>query len=170
MDVFSVLGSVAPTLGKAISGDMGGAVNEALKAFGIESGDKSDLENALTGATPEQLAELKKIDTDYQKRLAELNIDLEKIYADDRSSARTMSTETRDILVPILASVLIIGTFLITWALFRIQIPPDNKDTLFMVLGVVIGYSGNVVTFYFGSSNSSQKKNEIISRISGSRG
>ena len=170
MDVFSILGSVAPTLGKAISGDMGGAVNEALKAFGIVSGDKGALEKALKSATPEQLAELKRIDSDYQKRLAELDIDLEKIYADDRASARIMYSQTRDVLVPILASILILGTFLITWALFRIQIPPDNKDTLFMVLGIVIGYGGNVVTFYFGSSNGSQRKNEIISRISGSKG
>lgn len=169
MDIFSILGSVAPTLGKAISGNTGGAINEALKAFGIQSGDKSDLEKSLKTATPEQLAELKKIDTDYQKRLAELNIDLERIYANDRASARTMYTQTRDILVPLLASVLILGTFLITWALFYIQIPPDNKDTLFMVLGIVIGYGGNVVTFYFGSSNGSHKKNEIISKMSKSQ-
>ena len=166
MDIFGILGSIAPTLGKAISGDMGGAVNEALKAFGIQSGNKDDLEKALKAATPEQLAELKKLDLDYQKRLAELDIDLEKIYAEDKASARNMYIQTKDRLVPVLASLLILGAFLITGALFYVQIPPENKDTLFMVLGIVIGYTGNVVTFYFGSSNGSQKKNEIISKMS----
>lgn len=166
MDVFALLGQVAPTLYKAVTGDVGGAVQEALKAFGIDSGSKDDLAAALKKMTPEQIAELKKADITYQQRLAELNVDLEKIFVDDRVSARNMYVQTRDWLVPSLAVLLIAGAFIITASLFFVNIPDSNKDTLFMVLGIVIGYAGNVVTFYFGSSDSSQSKNKAIQNLS----
>ena len=162
MDIFKLLGAIAPTISKAITGNIGGAVEEALKAFGITSGTQDDLSRALKNATPEQIAELKKIDAAYKQRLAELDVDLEKIFADDRSSARNMYMQTKDKLVPALALFLVGGAFATVVALFFVKVPDSNKDILYMSLGIVIGYASNVVTFYFGSSKSSADKNQLL--------
>ena len=165
MDLFKLLGAVAPTLGKAISGDVGGAVGEALKAFGIDSGSKDDLEKVMKNATPEQMAELRKIDTAYQQKLAELNVDLEKIMADDRNSARQMYASTKDRLVPILACIFVLGAFGMTAALLRVSIPEMNRDIVMMAYGTIMSLAGAVANFYFGSSKSSSEKNKIISEM-----
>lgn len=169
MDVFKIFSSIAPTLHRAVTGNIGGAVQEALKAFGISDGSKDNLITALKTATPEQLAELKKIDADYQHRLVELNIDLERILLEDRKSARELYDKTGDKLVPLMAIGLLLGTFTLTAALLVVNIPTNNKDIVNIVLGVVIGYSSNVVTFYFGSSKSSSEKNAIMASMAKSK-
>ena len=57
-----VIGAVAPTIGTALGGPMGGmAMNMVSQALGCKNTPK-DVEKAVQNATPEELAELKKID------------------------------------------------------------------------------------------------------------
>jgi hypothetical protein len=43
-------------------------------------------------------------------------------------------------------------------ALFVMPIPESNRDLLNIAAGVLLGWGGNVVSFYFGSSKSSRDK------------
>ena len=86
----SILTAVAPTLGTALGGPIGGmagrVVSQAL--LGKENGTDKEISTALELATPAQLSALKKSDEAFKIQMKELEIDVEKIHADDRDSAR----------------------------------------------------------------------------------
>lgn len=48
-------------------------------------------------------------------------------------------------------------------ALFTVPVPTDNRDMVNFSAGVVLGWGGAVVSFYFGSSKSSRDKDAAIS-------
>jgi len=50
----------------------------------------------------------------------------------------------------------------IVWALITKAIPPENKEALIHVLGIVEGSVTAIVMFYYGSSKGSQKKDEAL--------
>jgi len=50
----------------------------------------------------------------------------------------------------------------IVWALISKVIPPENKEALIHVLGIVEGSVTAIVMFYYGSSKGSQKKDEAL--------
>jgi len=74
--VKGILGAVAPTIGTALGGPMGGmAAKMIAEALGVDN-DPKKIEKAIQAATPEQLAELKKIDADFDVKMKELDVDL----------------------------------------------------------------------------------------------
>jgi hypothetical protein len=62
----------------------------------------------------------------------------------------------------ILALVIIIATFYLGDRLLTSTIPLENRDILNVALGMILGLSGTVVGYYFGSSKSSSDKQKII--------
>ena len=59
-----IINAVAPTLGTALGGPMGGLAAQAISSvLGVKPEPKS-IEKALQSATPEQLAEIKKVSKD----------------------------------------------------------------------------------------------------------
>lgn len=46
--------------------------------------------------------------------------------------------------------------------LFLVAIPDSNGEVALVVLGVAIGWAGNVVAFYFGTSDGSVRKTDIM--------
>ena len=158
-----LIGSVAPTIATALGGPIFGLGVKALSMafFGHENGTADDLATALSNPTAEQLAALKKIDADFKVQMKSLDIDLERIAANDRASARQMQTENKSPLVPTLA-ILIIGGFLavITLKIYGVQISNDPMvSDLITTLrdGVML-----VLAFYFGSSSGSQRKDMLL--------
>lgn len=62
--------------------------------------------------------------------------------------------------------VTILGTFvLMVLALIYIPIPVGNRDSLTILIGIVSGGVGTIVGYYFGSSKGSQKKSDLIEKI-----
>ena len=127
----TVIGTVAPSLGTALGGPMGGmAVNLVTKALGIDvKSSPKQLQAAVEQATPEQLAALKKVETEFEVRMKELDVDLFKLVA----------------LFGFVGYI-----FLVT-----LQPPSENSDT---IVSLVLGYLGGLVSgissFYFGASHS----------------
>src|SRR4051794_24989640 len=87
-----VLGAVAPTIATAFGGPLAGqAVRWVEGALGLpQLGDKEAAAAAIANATPDQILALKKADQDFAVHLKALDIDLERIAAGDRDSARRM--------------------------------------------------------------------------------
>jgi hypothetical protein len=50
----------------------------------------------------------------------------------------------------------------IIYALINKVIPPENKEAIIHVLGIIEGGVISIVSFYFGSSQSSQRKDELL--------
>ena len=87
-NVKNIIGAVAPTIGTALGGPMGSmAANMVAEALGCEPEPKK-IEAAVQAATPEQLAELKKIDKDFEVRMKELDVDLYALETQDIQDAR----------------------------------------------------------------------------------
>ena len=104
-----LIGSVAPTIATAMGGPLAGMAVKAVSMalFGHSDGTQDDIMTALSNPTGDQLAALKKIDADFKVQMKSLDIDLERIAAGDRDSARNMQVQTKSWLVPTLATVIV---------------------------------------------------------------
>lgn len=162
-----ILGAVAPTIGTALGGPLGGLAAKAITdALGIDSASTDEQINAaVAGATPDQLLALKKADNDFKAQMKSLDIDLAKVMTADTASARQMQIQTRDWIVPCLALAVTLGFFSLLWLLAFHEIPGANKDILNIALGSLAAAFAGVVAFYFGSSSSSQKKDDTIKAL-----
>ncbi len=64
-----------------------------------------------------------------------------------------------------LACVVVAGFFALLFILGYTDIPKENKDLLNMLLGAWITSFTTVITYYFGSSKSSSRKDETINKM-----
>ena len=159
-----LLGSVAPTLATALGGPLAGMATKALSMalLGNEDGSEDDIRASLLTASPEQLASVKKIDADFKVQMKSLDIDLERIAVDDRKSARSMQTETRDFIPRLLAVSVTVGFFAILIYMLVYGLPTTGNEALLLLLGALQTAWGGIIAFYFGSSSGSQKKDQMI--------
>jgi hypothetical protein len=159
-----LLGQVAPTIATALGGPLAGVAVKTLSnvLLGHENGSEDDVKASLATASPDQLAALKKIDADFKVQMKELDIDLERIAAGDRDSARKMQTETKDWVPKLLAIVITLGFFgILIWMLVQ-GMPQTGTEALLMMLGALGTAWTGVVNFYYGSSAGSKAKNDIL--------
>lgn len=57
-----------------------------------------------------------------------------------------------------LTTSIIIFVLILLILLFYFNIPRENKDLVNILLGAVIGWASNIVSFYFGSSDKSNRE------------
>lgn len=57
-----------------------------------------------------------------------------------------------------LTTAIIIFVLILLISLFYFNIPMENKDLVNILLGAVIGWASNIVSFYFGSSDKSNRE------------
>jgi hypothetical protein len=159
-----LLGQVAPSIATALGGPLAGVAVRTLSGalFGHEEGTEQQVAEAIASATPEQLAAIKKTDADFKVRMKELDIDLERIAAGDRDSARQMQRETRDWLPKALAVFIVFGFFGILLWMMVFGLPKTGVEALLMMVGSLTSAFGGVVQFYFGSSAGSKEKNNLL--------
>lgn len=180
------VGKIAPVLGLALTGNLPGAAAAAIgtiaDALGLDSKTPEAIEAAVRGMTPEQALLLKKVDHDFAlSQIEEMNRaaeESERIAAMDRSNARDMAkTEigadkspwwapTRRTWLSLLA---VVGFFSSLGVMFYISIKEiEIGESTALQLGALIGSLGTIVAtvynFDFGSTQSSHKKDDIISR------
>jgi hypothetical protein len=159
-----LLGQLAPTIATAIGGPVAGMAVKALAgALGLsQDASSDDVQTALMNATPEQLAAVKKIDADFKVQMKELDIDLERIAAGDRDSARNMQMQTNDWIPRAMAVMVTFGFFgILTWLLTK-GVPPTGSETLIYMLGALGTAWTGIVQFYFGSSAGSKAKTDAM--------
>jgi len=157
-NVKNIIGAVAPTIGTALGGPMGSmAANMVAEALGCEPEPKK-IEAAVQAATPEQLAELKKIDKDFEVRMKELDVDLYALETQDIQDAR--GKFSKDWTSRIMG-MSVVGGFMGYIFLVTLQPPEQNSEALInLVLGYLGGLASAVISFYFGASNSKGKEDE----------
>jgi hypothetical protein len=159
-----LIGSVAPTIATALGGPVAGMAVKAISGalFGHDSATEDDIRTVLANPTGDQLAALKKIDADFAVQMKTLDIDLERIAAGDRASARDMQKETRDWIPRALAVSVTVGFFAILLYMLVYGLPTTGNEALLLLLGALQTAWGGIIAFYFGSSSGSQKKDQMI--------
>jgi len=73
--------------------------------------------------------------------------------------------KTRDyekLYMAVLALVIVLATFYLGSILLTTTVPSENRDIINISLGMILGLSGTVVGYYFGSSKSSSDKNSVV--------
>jgi hypothetical protein len=164
-----LLGQVAPTIATALGGPLAGLAAKTLSTvlLGKEDGSEAEIAKALQGASPDQLAAIKKIDADFKTRMAELEIDLERIVAGDRDSARKREIALGDHTPKILAAAITIGFFGILLWMFVYGVPKNGNEALLLMLGALQTAFTGVIAYYFGSSAGSKAKTDAMSKGDG---
>lgn len=150
-----LIGSVAPTIATALGGPVAGMAVKALSGalFGHENGTEDEIQAALANPTADQLAALKKIDADFKVQMKSLDIDLERIAASDRDSARNMAIMTHDWTPRILAVIVVVAWGVVQWFLLHNVIEPSMRELIARVLGTLDGALMLVLSYYFGSAH-----------------
>jgi hypothetical protein len=156
-DLFNILKGIAPTLATAVAGPLGGAAVTALAAkLGV-----SDSVDAVAKAIAGDPAAAQKI--------AELELEYAKLDVQDRDSARKTyaaiatsenATKLDKLVVPILALGVVGLAFSLIGVLMFVDTPNDQQQLVIFALGFITSAAGQVLSFYFGSSQGSKDKTE----------
>ena len=151
----NLVGAVAPTLGSAMAGPLGGiAMGKIAEVLGVPNDQKS-IQQALQNATPEQMLELKKAEQEFDVQMKELEVDVFKLETEDKQHARSMFS--KDWTARIIGLCTIAG-FLGYIFLVTLQPPEQNSEALInLVLGYLGGLASAIISFYFGASHSGDK-------------
>lgn len=171
IDWKKTLGTVAPAIATALGGPLAGvAVGMAAKALGLGDGaTEEDLQVAVLGSTPETLLKLKECDNNFKIEMKRLGVDIERINAGDRSSARDMAVKTS--LAPQIGLSMLFtsGFVLILLTLFSGDevIAPKMMQPAMYVMGILSAGMVQIMNFWFGSTSGSAKKSETIANLKG---
>lgn len=147
----NLIGAVAPTLGSALGGPVGGMAAETIaKVLGCSTEPK-ELQQAIEQATPKQLAEIKKAEIQFQTRMKELEVDVFALETKDIQHAReTMKGDWTPRFIAVV-SVLFFGGYV---AMITIQSPDENDMNIVnLILGWLGGMVSSIISFYFGASH-----------------
>jgi hypothetical protein len=147
----NIVGAVAPTLGTALGGPMGGmAANMISEVLGVPNTPKA-IEKAIADATPEQMLELKKAENAFEVQMKELEVDVFALETADKQDAR--GKFSKDWTARIMG-IAVVGGFMGYIFLVTLQPPEQNSEALInLVLGYLGGLASAVKSFYFGASN-----------------
>ena len=110
-----IISGIAPQLAQALGGPLAGAAVERISGalFGIENADEESINNALKGASPEQITALRRADLEFHRLLRETTIEQARIDAADRANAREHQQITKDRTPSIIGALIIFGFFVV---------------------------------------------------------
>jgi hypothetical protein len=158
--LISLLKNVAPVLATAVAGPAGGAaVGWIADKLGIPDATVEGITEALTG-NPEMTMKLKELDLEYAKLDAQDRDSARKAYAAVATSEH--ATRLDKAVVPILALGTVTLAFLFIAILMFRDVPVDQQQMIIFALGFITSSAGQVLSFYFGSSQGSKDKTKEI--------
>lgn len=151
-DKLSNGGGIASIVAKATTGNIVGAL--------------ADTKDLLMGnASPEA----KKLLQEFELKIKEFEIEMYRLDAADRDSARNREIEIakaggQDIMMMVAGGVALVAFLLVLVTVLFIDIPEKNEKLVYHVLGITEGVAISVFTYYFGSSKGSADKQKKIEK------
>jgi hypothetical protein len=167
MDFIKLILTVAPWIGTALGGPLGGmAVTAAANALNLTEKTTDAIKAAVSGATPEQLLALKEADQNFElqmKALGFANIkDLEAIAAADRDSARKLQMARPSMVPATLSIVVTVGFLGVLIGMMKGWLTTDSSDALLLMLGSLGTAWTGVMAFWFGTTRQSENKTTML--------
>jgi hypothetical protein len=158
--LLGILKGVAPVLATAVAGPAGGAaVGWIASKLGIPDDTIEGVTKALTG-NPEMAMKLKELDLEYAKLEIADRDSARKAYAQVATSE--YATKLDKVVVPVLALGVVGLAFTLIGVLMFVNTPQDQQQIIIFALGFITSAAGQVLSFYFGSSQGSKDKTEEI--------
>jgi hypothetical protein len=152
--LLSLLKGAAPLLATAVAGPLApAAISLLAKTFNAEE----TIESVAKAIAGDPLA---------SQKLADLELEFAKLDAADRESARSREVEVAkaggsplaQLVVPVLALGTVASTFMFIASLLFLEIKTDQQQLVIFALGYATAAAQQVLSYYFGSSKSSQDK------------
>lgn len=160
----SIVGKIAPTVGTALGGPVGGIASKFLadKLLGKPEATDQEIEDYILTATPEKMLELKKLDLEFASSMRKLDIDVYKLEVEDRRSARDLFKVNMWPQI-VLSAIFVIGYFLLLRFIMigKVSIGSGDeflKGVVVTIIGVITAAVPQILNFWFGSSMGSKEK------------
>jgi hypothetical protein len=163
-----ILATLAPTVATVLGGPLAGMATTALVgALGLEPTASADeIMKAVAGATPEQLIKLKEVEAQLILDLKKLDVDVARIDAGDRDSARKREIATLDYTPKILAALVMGAWIAVQYFIFAgHNVEPTMRDFAMRALGTMDAALTMVLAYYYGSSSGSRNKDTQIAQL-----
>lgn len=160
----SLAAEFAPGLVRKLAGDKAWEVAEKIVGTAKAITGTADPEAALAA-----LREDAKAQAEFKRRMAELEIELEKAYLADRQNARLRDVElrkagyrnTRADMMLLMAFLCLVAIVYFTWS-GRLDMPDNVFALLNMAAGMILKMIGDAFQFEFGSSRGSKEKDILM--------
>jgi hypothetical protein len=156
-ELLGLLKGIAPTLATAVAGPLGGAAVTALASkFGVS--DSVDAVAKAIAGDPKAV-----------EKLQELELEMAKLDMANTADARKMNSEIQNSttaswlaknIAYVIDVAIIAGALTMTFVVFIVGVPEQNKSMAFTALGSLWTLTGTVVNFHRGSSAGSKAKTE----------
>lgn len=160
------LKSIAPTIASALLGPLGGVAVAGLgKILGIDSATTESVSKAISDGrvTPEQLAEIQKLELQYQNDEKERGFKYAELEVKDVDSARNRETQTKDNTNKILAFT-IVGAFIAMVGATLLGYAKVESVLAGTLVGYLSAKAEQVLAYYFGSNRDSHRKTELLAQ------
>lgn len=169
MDWKAIISTVAPWIGTALGGPLGGmAVTAIGGAFGLNGPTTDSIKQALAGVTPDQMLALKKADQDFALQMQALGFkqitDLESLAVEDRKDARAMGVATKSLIPGALSGVVTLGYFGVLGGMMTGWLKVSDSQALLIMLGSLTTAWGAVMSYWFGTTSDSGRKTELLAQ------
>lgn len=164
----SVIATVAPLIGTAFGGPLGGLAGNFLASkLGTPAGDTKALEAKVLSNDPQVMLQVKAADEAFQAHLADLGVQEDQLAATDTANARAREIALRDRTPALLAGLVVILTFLLEGSLLMGWHQPAqvSGEILGRILGTLDSATILVLSYYFGSSAGARAKDDTISSL-----
>lgn len=154
-----IIKTVAPLVGNALGGPMGGMATKFIagQLLGDENAPQEQLEQFIVNAGPDQMLKIKELDNAYK-------LELERIGLQDRSSARNLAQVTSIKPQVILSALYVSGYFVVLGLILTgsLLIPDQMMTIVNVLIGVLTASVTQIMNFWFGSSSGSKEKTGLI--------
>jgi hypothetical protein len=163
MDFKDILKGIAPTIASALLGPLGGVAVAAIgNIIGVDEPTQDKIADAFKKQqlTGEMVAELKKLELQYQESEKERGFKYSELEFKDTESARNMQIATKSTTPTILTYMVTVGFFGILLALMFGTV--EKTDPLLVMLGSLGTAWTACVSFWFGSTHGSQQKSQLL--------
>lgn len=169
MDWKQIVGAVAPWIGTALGGPLGGAAVGAISdALGLSEKTEESIKAALSGVTPEQMIALKNADAAFAVQMKELGFknqqEMARLDVENTKDARAMQMTTKSPVPAMLAFLITVGFFGILIGMLAGWLKLEENQALLLMLGALGAAWGAVINYFFGSTAGSQSKNELLAK------
>lgn len=167
MDWKILVSTVAPWIGTALGGPLGGAaVGAVADALGLPDKTEASIKAALSGVTPDQMLAIKNADQTFALQMQAMGFkdtaDLEAIAAGDRKDARAMQSSGHSVMPAALAIGITVGYFGVLGGMMTDVLHVKDSQALIYMLGSLNTAWTGAMAFWFGTTRESGRKTELL--------
>lgn len=160
--VKDLIAAVAPTLGTALGGPLGGLAGTMVQAaLGADSPEQAVA--ILQSGDPAAILKMKEAQNNLLMFMRDADIREDQLVVEDRKDARGMAkalgTAGPQMFI-VVALTLMISWVL--WELFLEAPPKGSENVLFVMLGTLTNAWTAAISFFVGTTKSSSEKNETM--------